>query len=36
LATVTADKIEAAFEKGILKGTPPKVEEAKKRHIEIN
>ena len=34
-ATVKGDKIEAAFDKGILKITLPKVEEAKKKEIEI-
>jgi HSP20 family protein len=34
-SSVKADKIEAAFEKGILKVTLPKVEEAKKKEIKI-
>jgi HSP20 family protein len=33
--SVKADKIEAAFEKGVLKVTLPKVEEAKKKKIEV-
>jgi len=33
--TIKADKIEAAFDKGVLKVTLPKVEEAKKKRIEI-
>jgi HSP20 family protein len=33
--SVQADKVEATFEKGILKITLPKVEEAKKKEIEI-
>jgi len=32
---VQADKVDAAFEKGVLKVTLPKVEEAKKKEIEI-
>ena len=32
---VKADKVEAGFEKGVLKVTLPKVEEAKKKTIEI-
>lgn len=32
---VQADKVEAAFDKGVLKVTLPKVEEAKKKEIEI-
>ncbi len=32
---VQADKVEAAFDMGILKVTLPKVEEAKKKEIEI-
>ena len=32
---VKADKVEAAFDKGILKIELPKVEEAKKKEIEI-
>jgi HSP20 family protein len=32
---VKADKIEAIFDKGILKVTLPKVEEAKKKEIEV-
>jgi HSP20 family protein len=32
---VKADKVEAAFDKGVLKVTLPKVEEAKKKTIEI-
>ncbi len=32
---VKADKIEATFKKGVLKVTLPKVEEAKKKEIEI-
>jgi len=32
---IKADKIEADFEKGILKVTLPKVEEAKKKEIKI-
>jgi len=34
-ASVQADKVEAAFEKGVLKVTLPKVEEAKKKEVEI-
>jgi HSP20 family protein len=34
-ANVKADKVEAAFEKGVLKVTLPKVEEAKKKQIEV-
>jgi HSP20 family protein len=34
-ANVKGDKIDAAFDKGILKITLPKVEEAKKKEIEI-
>ena len=30
-----ADKVEAAFDKGVLKITLPKVEEAKKKEIAI-
>ena len=33
--SVKADKIEAAFDKGVLKVTLPKVEEAKKKKIEV-
>ena len=32
---IKADKIEATFEKGVLKVTLPKAEEAKKKEIEI-
>lgn len=32
---VKADKIEATFDKGVLKVTLPKVEEAKKKKIEV-
>ena len=32
---VQADKVEATFDKGVLKVTLPKVEEAKKKQIEI-
>lgn len=32
---VKTDKIEATFEKGVLKVTLPKVEEAKKKEIEV-
>ena len=32
---VQADKVEAAFDKGVLKVTLPKVEEAKKKEIEV-
>jgi len=32
---VKADQIEATFEKGVLKVTLPKVEEAKKKEIEV-
>ena len=32
---VKADKIEANFDKGVLKVTLPKVEEAKKKEIEV-
>ena len=32
---VKADKIEAIFDKGVLKVTLPKVEEAKKKEIEV-
>ena len=32
---VKSDKIEAAFEKGVLKVTLPKTEEARKKEIEI-
>jgi len=34
-ASVQGDKIEATFDKGVLKVTLPKVEEAKKKQIEI-
>jgi HSP20 family protein len=34
-ANVKADKVEATFEKGVLKVTLPKVEEAKKKQIEV-
>jgi HSP20 family protein len=34
-ASVQADKVEAAFDKGILEVTLPKVEEAKKKEIKI-
>jgi len=34
-ANVQADKVEASFSKGILKITLPKMEEAKKKEIEI-
>ena len=34
-ANVKAEKIEAAFDKGVLKVTLPKTEEAKKKEIEI-
>lgn len=33
--SVKADKIEAVFDKGVLKVTLPKMEEAKKKEIEI-
>lgn len=33
--SIKADKIEAAFDKGVLKVTLPKVEEAKKKRIEV-
>ena len=33
--SIKADKIEAAFDKGVLKVTLPKVEEAKKKKIEV-
>ena len=33
--SVQADKVEATFDKGVLKVTLPKVEEAKKKQIEI-
>ncbi|MEJ2725024.1 MAG: Hsp20/alpha crystallin family protein, partial [Deltaproteobacteria bacterium] len=32
---VKADEIEANFDKGVLKVTLPKVEEAKKKEIEV-
>jgi HSP20 family protein len=32
---VIADQIEATFDKGVLKVTLPKVEEAKKKEIEV-
>jgi len=32
---VNGDKVEAMFDKGVLKVTLPKVEEAKKREIEV-
>jgi len=32
---VQADKVEATFEKGVLKVTLPEVEEAKKKKIEV-
>jgi len=32
---VKADKIEATFDKGVLKVTLPKAEEAKKKEIEV-
>jgi HSP20 family protein len=32
---VQSDKVEATFDKGLLKITLPKVEEAKKKEIEI-
>jgi hypothetical protein len=32
---VKTDKVEAVFDKGVLKVTLPKVEEAKKKEIEI-
>lgn len=32
---VQADKVEATFDKGVLKVTLPKVEEAKKKQIEV-
>ena len=32
---VKADKVEASFDKGVLKVTLPKVEEAKKKEIEV-
>jgi len=32
---VQADKVEAAFDKGVLNVTLPKVEEAKKKEIEV-
>ena len=35
LSGVKADKIEANFDKGVLKVTLPKVEEAKKKEIEV-
>jgi HSP20 family protein len=34
-STVQTDKIEASFDKGVLKVTLPKVEEAKKKKIEV-
>lgn len=34
-STIQADKIEASFEKGVLKITLPKTEEAKKKEIKI-
>jgi HSP20 family protein len=34
-ANVKSDKIDASFDKGILKVTLPKVEEAKKKRIEV-
>jgi HSP20 family protein len=34
-ANVNTDKIDATFEKGVLKITLPKTEEAKKKEIEI-
>ena len=34
-SSIKADKIEADFEKGVLKVTLPKVEEAKKKKIEV-
>jgi hypothetical protein len=34
-SSVQADKIEATFEKGVLKVVLPKVEEAKKKEIKI-
>jgi HSP20 family protein len=34
-ASVQADKVEAAFEKGVLRVTLPKVEEAKKKEVKI-
>jgi HSP20 family protein len=35
LSGVKADKIEATFDKGVLKVTLPKVEEAQKKEIEV-
>ncbi len=34
-SSVKADKIEATFDKGVLKVTVPKVEEAKKKEITV-
>jgi len=34
-STVQTDKIEASFDKGVLKVTLPKAEEAKKKRIEV-
>ena len=34
-ASVKGDKVEATFDKGVLKVTLPKVEEAKKKEIEV-
>ena len=34
--SVKGDKVEAHFEKGVLKVTIPKIEEAEKKEIEIN
>lgn len=34
-ANIKADKIDAAFDKGVLKVTLPKTEEAKKKEIEV-
>ena len=34
-SSIKADKIEADFEKGILKVTLPNVEEAKKKEVKI-
>jgi HSP20 family protein len=32
---IEADKVEATFDKGVLKVTLPKAEEAKKKEIEV-
>jgi HSP20 family protein len=34
-ANVKSDKVEATFDKGILRVTLPKVEEAKKKKVEV-